>query len=67
MTTVTASLGAIYCYWRIEQELLNPDYSLLLARWQGDEIRGRLVNILLQCVRACVSCSRTTTQTFWKL
>jgi hypothetical protein len=45
---VTASLGAIYCYWRIEQELLNPDYSLLLARWQGDEIRGRLVNILLQ-------------------
>jgi len=45
---VTASLGAIYCYWRIEQELLHPYYVRQLARWQGDEIRGRLVNILLQ-------------------
>jgi hypothetical protein len=49
MPVVTASLGGIYCYWRIERELLyHAFYSDLLTRWQGDEIRGRLVDILLQ-------------------
>jgi hypothetical protein len=45
---VTASLGAIYCYWRIEQELLHPFYSLQLARWQGADTQGRLLQILGQ-------------------
>jgi hypothetical protein len=35
MPVVTASLGAIYCYWRIEHELLHAFYSQQLARWQG--------------------------------
>jgi hypothetical protein len=49
MPVVTASLGAIYCYWRIERELLyHTFYSDLLTRWQGDEICGRLVDILRQ-------------------
>jgi hypothetical protein len=45
---VTASLGAIYCYWRIERELIHTFYFQQLARWQGDDIRGRLVDILRQ-------------------
>jgi hypothetical protein len=49
MPVVTASLGAIYCYWRIERELLHTFYSQQLARWQGADIRGRLVDILRQC------------------
>jgi hypothetical protein len=49
MPVVTASLGAIYCYWRIERELLHTVYSQQLARWQGADIRGRLVDILRQC------------------
>jgi hypothetical protein len=48
MRVVTPSLGAIYCYWRIERELLHPFYSQQLARWQGADIRGRLVDILRQ-------------------
>ena len=48
MPVVTASLGAIYCYWRIEHELLHPFYSLQLARWQGADIQGRLLQILGQ-------------------
>jgi hypothetical protein len=48
MRVVTPSLGAIYCYWRIERELLNTLYSQQLARWQGADIRGRLVDILRQ-------------------
>jgi hypothetical protein len=48
MPVVKASLGAIYCYWRIERELLHVSYSDQLTRWQGDEIRGRLVDILRQ-------------------
>ena len=48
MRVVTPSLGAIYCYWRIEHELLHPFYSLQLARWQGADIQGRLVQILGQ-------------------
>jgi hypothetical protein len=43
---VTASLGAIYCYWRIERELLHTFYSQQLARWQGADIQGRLLQIL---------------------
>jgi hypothetical protein len=46
MRVVTPSLGAIYCYWRIEHELLHTFYSEHLARWQGADIRGRLVDIL---------------------
>jgi hypothetical protein len=45
---VTASLGAIYCYWRIEHELLHTFYSTQLARWQGADIQGRLLQILGQ-------------------
>ena len=45
---VTASLGAIYCYWRIERELIHTFYSQQLARWQGADIRGHLVDILCQ-------------------
>jgi hypothetical protein len=48
---VTASLGAIYCYWRIEHELLHPYYSLQLARWQGADIQGRLLQILGQLLQ----------------
>ena len=48
MRVVTPSLGAIYCYWRIEQELLNPFYSEKLARWQGADILGHLLQILGQ-------------------
>ena len=48
MPAVTASLAAIYCYWRIEQELLHPMYASQLARWQGADIRGHLLQILGQ-------------------
>ena len=45
---VTASLTAIYSYWRIEHELLHDSYAPQLAVWQGDNIRGRLLRILGQ-------------------
>ena len=45
---VTASFGPIYCYWRIEQELLHTVYSQQLTRWQGADILGHLLQILGQ-------------------
>ena len=45
---VTASFGPIYCYWRIEQELLHTVYSQQLTRWQGADIQGHLLQILGQ-------------------
>ena len=45
---VTVSLAAIYCYWRIEQEMLHPIYAQQLARWQGFDISGHLLEILRQ-------------------
>ena len=45
---VTGCLGAIYCYWRIENELLHTFYSTQLARWQGADIQGLLLQILGQ-------------------
>ena len=40
------SMSAIYVYWRVEQELLDPTLRKHLDRWQGDEIRGYLEEIL---------------------
>ena len=45
---VTASFGPIFCYWRIEQELLHTFYSQQLTRWQGADILGNLLQILGQ-------------------
>ena len=45
---VTASFGPIFCYWRIEQELLHTFYSQQLTRWQGADILGHLLQILGQ-------------------
>jgi hypothetical protein len=40
------SMSAIYVYWRVEQQLLDPTLRKLLDRWQGDDIRGHLEKIL---------------------
>ena len=45
---VTASFCPIFCYWRIEQELLHTFYSQQLTRWQGADILGHLLQILGQ-------------------
>jgi len=45
---VTASFGPIFCYWRIEQELLHTFYSQQRTRWQGADILGHLLQILGQ-------------------
>ena len=44
--TQKKQLAAIYCYWRVEAELRNEAFQHLLARWQGAEIRGYLLDIL---------------------
>ena len=41
---IAASMSAIYCYWRVEQELFN--FTAELQRWHSDEIQGRLLRVL---------------------
>ena len=55
---VTASFGPIFCYWRIEQELLHTFYSQQLTRWQGADILGHLLQIW-------ASGSKAPTTPFW--
>ena len=45
---VTASFGPIYCYWRIEQDLLHTFYSQQLTQWQEADTQGHLLQILGQ-------------------
>ena len=42
---VNIIISAIYCYWRFERELLHPGFQRQLSLWQGDEIRGGLLEI----------------------
>jgi hypothetical protein len=41
---IAASMSAIYCYWCIKQQLLHCAAAVI--RWQGDDIRGRLLRVL---------------------
>ena len=41
---VAGSMSAIYCFWRIQQELLHPMYSKQLASWS--EVQDALLQIL---------------------